>query len=81
MKIIGFKMKTKKHYQERMVNGLDVIALAELWNLNPCEFNILKYLLRNKGQDIEDMQKIQDYASRQEEILERRIINKRIVKL
>tara|TARA_R110002020_G_scaffold223694_2_gene432902 strand:- start:333 stop:557 length:225 start_codon:yes stop_codon:yes gene_type:complete len=74
-------MKTKKHYQERMVNGLDVIALSELWNLNPCEFNILKYLLRNKGQDIEDMQKIQDYASRQEEILERRIVDKRIVKL
>lgn len=74
-------METTKQYKERMVSGLDVIALSELWNLEPCEFNILKYLLRNKGQDIEDMQKIEDYASRQREILERRKINKRIVQI
>ena len=43
---------------------MDVIDLSEHWNLGNCEFNILKYLLRDKGEDISDLEKIIDYAGR-----------------
>jgi len=53
------------HYSTRTVNGLDVIDLVKHWNLNFNEGNILKYLLRDKGQDKQDLEKIIDYAQRE----------------
>ncbi len=58
-----------KRYSDREVNGMDVIDLAKYWNLNFNEGNILKYLLRDKGQDADDMQKIADYARRENQFL------------
>ena len=58
-----------KRYSDREVNGMDVIDLAKYWNLNFNEGNILKYLLRDKGQDAGDMQKIADYAQREHKYL------------
>ena len=58
--------ETKPHrYKSREVNGMDVIDLVKHWNLNFNEGNVLKYLLRDKGQDIEDLEKIIDYAQRE----------------
>ncbi len=51
-------------YASREVNGMDVIDLAEHWDLSFAEGNILKYLLRHKGEDISDLEKIIDYAGR-----------------
>ena len=53
------------HYKTREVNGMDVIDLVKHWQLNFNEGCILKYLLRDKGQDIEDLEKIIDYAQRE----------------
>lgn len=58
-----------KRYSSRLVNGMDVIDLIKHWSLNFNEGNILKYLLRDKGEDIEDMGKIEDYAKREKEYL------------
>jgi hypothetical protein len=44
---------------------MDVIDLCKHWNLNFNEGNILKYLLRDKREDISDMGKIIDFASRE----------------
>jgi hypothetical protein len=52
-------------YSSREVNGMDVIDLVKHWGLNFNEGNILKYLLRNKGEDIKDLEKIIDYAQRE----------------
>ena len=62
-------LKLVKHdrptrYKSREVNGMDVIDLVEHWGLDFPEANILKYLLRNKGEDLQDMEKIKDYADR-----------------
>tara|TARA_R110002012_G_C11206317_1_gene560594 strand:+ start:283 stop:501 length:219 start_codon:yes stop_codon:yes gene_type:complete len=54
-----------ERYSSRSVNGMDVIDLIKHWNLNFNEGNILKYLLRDKGQDIEDLNKIVNYAKRE----------------
>ena len=51
-------------YASREVNGMDIIDLAEHWDLSFAEGNILKYLLRHKGEDISDLEKIIDYANR-----------------
>jgi hypothetical protein len=48
-----------------MLHGMDVIDLVKFWDLDFNEGNILKYLLRDKGEDISDMDKIADYATRQ----------------
>jgi len=71
---IGKKKVVDKpeRYKSREVNGLDVIALAEHWKLNFQEANILKYLLRDKGEDESDMQKIADYAKRELELIKQR---------
>jgi len=61
-----------ERYKSREVNGLDVIALVEHWKLNFQEGNILKYLLRDKGEDESDMQKIADYAKRELELIKQR---------
>ena len=54
-----------KHYQKNTINGLDVIDMIKIFNLNFNEGNILKYLLRKKGQDKADLIKIIDYAQRE----------------
>ena len=59
------KMNTKEHYQKNTINGLDVIDMIKIFNLNFNEGNILKYLLRQKGQNIQDLEKIIDYAKRE----------------
>mgnify|MGYP003624745716 CR=1 FL=1 len=63
------KQDKPKRYKEKEVHGMDVIDLAKYWNLNFNEGNILKYLLRDKGQDADDMQKIADYAQRENKFL------------
>jgi hypothetical protein len=63
------KQDKPKRYKEKEVDGMDVIDLAKYWSLNFNEGNILKYLLRDKGQDADDMQKIADYAQRENEYL------------
>ena len=54
-----------EHYQKNTINGLDVIDMIKIFNLNFNEGNILKYLLRKKNQDIQDLTKIIDYANRE----------------
>lgn len=58
-----------ERYSKRELNGMDVIDLVKHWNLNFNEGNILKYLLRDKGEDLQDMAKIQDYAKRESHYL------------
>jgi len=53
------------HYKTSEVNGMDVIDLVKHWQLNFNEGNVLKYLLRDKGQDESDFVKIIDYAQRE----------------
>ena len=61
--------KTKQNYETRYkdkeVNGMDVIDLCKHWNLNFNEGNVIKYLLRDKGDRIGDLKKIIDYAQRE----------------
>ena len=64
--------QTPERYKSREVNGMDVIALAEHWKLNFQEANILKYLLRYKGEDLEDMIKIGVYSNREVELIKQR---------
>ena len=54
-----------ERYASREVNGMDVLDLINHWNLNFSEGNILKYLLRDKGEDESDLEKIIDYAQRE----------------
>lgn len=54
-----------ERYKSREVHGMDVIDLVNHWNLNFQEANILKYLLRDKGEDESDFEKIIDYAQRE----------------
>ena len=64
-------MEKPKHYLTRTVHGMDVIDLVKHFNLNFNEGNVLKYLLRDKGQDIEDLEKIINYAQRELEHLKK----------
>tara|TARA_R110000744_G_scaffold260040_1_gene375058 strand:- start:164 stop:370 length:207 start_codon:yes stop_codon:yes gene_type:complete len=66
------KADKPERYKSREVHGMDVIALSEFWNLNPQEMNILKYLLRDKGEDFEDMIKIHNYAIRESQLIKQR---------
>ena len=59
------KTPTPERYNSRLVHGMDVIELVKHWGLNFNEGNILKYLIRDKGEDISDMQKIGIYANRE----------------
>ena len=61
-----------ERYKSREVHGMDVIDLVNHWGLNFQEGNILKYLLRDKGEDESDMQKIADYANRELELIKQR---------
>ena len=64
-------MEKPKHYLTRTVHGMDVIDLVKHFNLNFNEGSILKYLLRDKGQDESDMGKIADFALREQNYLKR----------
>ena len=66
-------MEKPKHYKERTINNLDVIDIVKEWNLNFNEGNILKYLVRTKGQRKSDLIKIIDYAQRELNYLEENI--------
>ena len=59
-----------KRYATRTVRGADVIDMAKELNLNFNEASIMKYLVRDKNQDIEDLQKIIVFAKREIEHLE-----------
>ena len=59
-----------ERYASREVHGMDVLDLINHWSLNFSEGNILKYLLRDKGEDISDFKKIADYANREVKRLE-----------
>lgn len=59
------EMSKPEHYQKNTINGKDVIDMIKIFNLNFNEGNILKYLLRKKNQDIQDLTKIIDYANRE----------------
>ena len=54
-----------ERYKKKEVHGMDVIDLVNYWGLNFQEGNILKYLLRDKGEDESDLEKIIDYAQRE----------------
>jgi hypothetical protein len=59
-----------ERYASRKVHGMDVIDLVKHWGLNFNEGSILKYLLRDKGEDISDMGKIIVFAQRELKYLE-----------
>ena len=56
------KNKTPEHYK---TNSIDVIDFAKIYNLNFNLGNIVKYVCRDKGTDIEDLEKVIDYAQRE----------------
>ena len=74
-------MNKPERYTKRTINGKDVIDMVKELNLNFNEGNILKYLLRDKGQEVEDLEKIIDYANREKEYLEKQKVRNRIVTL
>ena len=74
-------MNKPDRYTKRTINGRDVIDMVKELNLNFNEGNILKYLLRDKGQDKEDLEKIIDYANRELIYLEKQEVQNRIVTL
>lgn len=74
-------MKTPKRYAKRTINGKDVIDIVKELNLNFNEGNILKYLLRDKGEDEQDLEKIIVYAKRELQYLQKKAVEDRIVKL
>ena len=59
-----------KRYATRTVRGADVIDMTKELNLNFNKGNILKYLIRDKNQELEDLHKIIVYAKREIEHLE-----------
>lgn len=64
-----------ERYASRKVHGMDVIDLVKFWGLNFNEGSILKYLLRDKGEDISDMGKIVIFAQRELESLKEEELN------
>ena len=53
---------TPKRYA---TDSIDVIDFCKLYNLNFSMGNIVKYVCRDKGTDIEDLEKVIDYAKRE----------------
>lgn len=51
-----------KHYK---TDSIDVIDFCKIYDLNFNMGNIVKYACRKKDQDIQDLQKIIDYAKRE----------------
>ena len=64
-------MKRPERYNKRTINGLDARDMIKELNLNFNEGNILKYLLRDKNQDIQDLEKIINYAQHEIEYLKK----------
>ena len=58
-------MNAPKRYATRTVEGHDVISMVKILDLNFNKGNILKYLLRDKGEEIQDLEKIVAYAQRE----------------
>jgi len=58
-------MNIPERYATRKIEGHDVISMVKIFNLNFNEGNILKYLLRDKGEDLQDLEKIVAYAQRE----------------
>lgn len=58
-----------ERYSKRTVEGHDVISMVKILDLNFNEGNILKYLLRKKGEDESDLKKIIEYANRELEYI------------
>lgn len=46
-------------------DSIDVIDFCKIYNLNFNLGNIVKYVCRDKGSDIEDLEKVIDYAQRE----------------
>jgi hypothetical protein len=65
------EMKRPERYNKRTINGLDARDMIKELNLNFNEGNILKYLLRDKNQDIQDLEKIINYAQHEIEYLKK----------
>lgn len=55
-----FKQVGGKHY----LNKIEPWYIIDSWGLNFYEGNILKYLLRRKGNRVEDLQKLIHYAEK-----------------
>jgi hypothetical protein len=55
--------KTPTRYKANA--SYDVIDICKAYNLNFNLGNIVKYAVRQKGQDIEDLEKIISYAKRE----------------
>lgn len=66
-----------KRYSSREVDGKDIIDLVKHWDLNFNEGNILKYLLRDKGEDQSDLEKIIDYSNRELDYIKSKTKNKK----
>ena len=58
-------MNIPERYATRKIEEHDVISMVKIFNLNFNEGNILKYLLRDKGEDLQDLEKIVAYAQRE----------------
>jgi hypothetical protein len=58
-----------ERYKSREIEGHDVISMVKILNLNFNEGNILKYLIRDKGENKSDLIKIITYAERELEFL------------
>ena len=53
---------TPKRYK---TDSIDVIDFCKIYSLNFNMGNIVKYVCRDKGSDIEDLEKVIDYAQRE----------------
>ena len=58
----SLKNKTPEHYK---TDSIDVIDFCKIYNLSFSMGNIVKYVCRDKGSDIEDLEKVIDYAQRE----------------
>ena len=56
------KQSIPEHYK---TDSIDVIDFVKIYNLNFNLGNIVKYVCRDKGSDIEDLEKVIDYAQRE----------------
>lgn len=68
-KCMGMALRQKQvggdHYNKHSIQPWDII---DEWDLNFYEGNVLKYLLRRKGNRLEDLQKIAHYIEKMIEL-------------
>lgn len=67
VELVTFKKPTPDHYK---TNSIDVIDFVKLYDLNFNLGNVVKYVCRNKGTDLEDYKKAIDYLQREIKHLE-----------